>query len=51
MGKIGYLREVKLGGKIGRIYPADKVKVCGYKIKVEVKKLEWKRSGSNSSCQ
>lgn len=51
MRKIGYLKEVKLGGKIGRIYPADKVKVCGYKVKVEVEEHKWKRSGSNSSRQ
>jgi len=37
MGRIGYLRAVKFGGRIGRIYPVE-VKARGYKGEVESRK-------------
>jgi len=38
--RIGYLREVKIGGRIGRIYPADEVKIYGYKAEAKDKKYK-----------
>ncbi len=35
--RIGYIREVKLGGRIGRIKLVDKVEKHGYKIKAKTK--------------
>lgn len=34
MGRIGYLRAVKFGGRIGRIYPVE-AKARGYEGEVE----------------
>lgn len=42
--RIGYLREVRVEGRLGRIYPVDEVKSCGYKVEGKVK--EYKREGS-----
>ncbi len=38
--KIGYIKEVVKGGRIGRIYPANEVQRCGYKAEIEDKKRE-----------
>ncbi len=40
MERIGYLREVRLGGRIGRIRPIE-VKPYGYKVGVKAR--EYKR--------
>ena len=39
--RIGYLREVRIAGRIGRLYPVNEVKVPGHKI--EIKGKEYSR--------
>jgi len=38
MGRIGYLKEVPTGGRIGRLYPADEVKRADHKVEIKAKK-------------
>ncbi len=33
--RIGYLREAVVGGRIGRLYPANEVGVHGYKAEAK----------------
>lgn len=40
--RLGYLKEIKIGGRLGRLYPANEVKPHGYKIKVKNKELKRK---------
>ncbi len=37
VNKIGYLREIRIAGRIGRIYPVSEVKIPGHKVEIKSK--------------
>ena len=39
MERIGYLKEVKFGGRIDRIYPANEVKPMVIRLKLRLKSI------------